>query len=165
MRELYLLGVSIHVLAAVFWIGGMLFFAIVGAPALRRIESPGLRADLFRRLGEGFRGTGWIAIGLLLTTGTANLWFGGVLRTDVIGNPAFWLTPYGRALAWKLGAITAMLVVSGLHDFVLGPAASRCAPGSPGALRVRRRAALLARGNTVLGVIIVMVAVRLARGG
>lgn len=165
MRELYLANVTIHVLAAVFWIGGMLFFALVGAPVLRGLESPGLRADLFGRLGERFRAAGWIAIGVLLATGTANLWFGGLLRIGVLADPGFWPTPYGRSLGWKLGAVAAMLVVSATHDFGLGPAASRYAPGSPEALRARRRAALLARGNAMLGVIVVFLAVRLARGG
>lgn len=165
MRELYLANVTIHVLAALFWIGGMFFFALVGAPALRRIESPGLRADLFRQLGERFRGAGWIAIGVLLATGTANLWFSGLLRFDVLADPGFWLSPYGRALGWKLVGVTAMLVVSALHDFALGPRAARLEAGTPGALRARRRAALLARGNAVLGLVVVIIAVRLARGG
>jgi len=165
MRELYLLSVTTHVLAAVFWIGGMFFFALVGAPALRRLESPGLRAELFRRLGESFRSAGWIAIGALLLTGTTNLWFRGLLRADVLGDADFWLSPYGRSLFWKLVGVAAMLVVSALHDFVFGPRAARHAPGSPDALRARRRAALLARVNTALGVIVVIVAVRLARGG
>lgn len=165
MREVYLANVTIHVLAALFWIGGMLFFALVGAPALRRIESPGLRADLFRQFGERFRGLGWIAIAVLLATGTANLWFGGLLRFDVLADPAFWQTPYGRTLSWKLIGVTAMLVVSALHDFVVGPRAARLEAGTPGALRARRRAALLARGNALLGLIVVIIAVRLARGG
>jgi hypothetical protein len=38
-------------------------------------------------------------------------------------------------------------------------------PGSPEALAARRRAAWLARINAGLGVVLVVVAVRLARGG
>lgn len=33
----YYLTVSIHLLAALFWLGGMFFLALVGAPALRRL--------------------------------------------------------------------------------------------------------------------------------
>ena len=58
-----------------------------------------------------------------------------------------------------------ILVVQAVHDFVLGPAASRAEPGSPRALQLRRRAALSARINAVVGVILVIAAVRLARGG
>lgn len=162
---LYYANVTIHLLAAMFWLGGMFFFAVVGAPGLRQVESSPLRAELFRRLGERFRTAGWIAIAVLLVSGTLNLWFGGVLSADILGRSDFWATPFGHTLGWKLTAVGAMLVVSGLHDFVLGPAASRHAPGAAGADRTRRRAALLARANAVLGLVVVVAAVRLARGG
>jgi uncharacterized membrane protein len=163
--SLYLLNVTIHVLAAVLWLGGMFFLAAVGAPVLRKVEPPELRARLFRHLGEQFRRVGWIAIAVLLLTGVFNLHFRGVLAADVLFSGALWGTPYGRALAWKLGAVTAMLAVQALHDFHLGPAASRLPSGSPAALVMRRRAALLARLSAVLGIVVVIAAVRLARGG
>jgi hypothetical protein len=83
----------------------------------------------------------------------------------VLDSAAFWRTGVGHALSGKLVAVAAMIVVSALHDFVLGPAAGRAAPGSADAVRLRRRAALLARVNALLGVAIVVAAVRLARGG
>ena len=162
--SLYYLNVTVHVLAALLWLGGRFFLAAVGAPALRELDAP-LRAELFRRLGEQFRRVGWVAIGVLILTGIANLQFRGMLSWDVLGSGAFWATSYGHALAWKLGAVAAMLVASAVHDFVLGPAASRARPGTPEALRLRRRAALLARLNALAGVIVVIAAVRLARGG
>ena len=162
--SLYYLNVTVHVLAALLWLGGMFFLAAVGAPALRELDAP-LRAELFRRLGEQFRRVGWVAIGVLILTGIANLQFRGMLSWDVLGSGAFWATSYGHALAWKLGAVAAMLVASAVHDFMLGPAASRARPGTPEAVRLRRRAAQLARLNALAGVIVVIAAVRLARGG
>jgi hypothetical protein len=67
------------------------------------------------------------------------------------------------ALAVKLASVTAMVLVSAVHDFVLGPMAGRLPAGSAEALAFRRRAALLARANALLGVVIVIAAVRLAR--
>lgn len=163
--SLYYLNVTIHVLTALFWLGGMFFLAVVGAPVLRAVEPAELRAELFRRLGQRFRLVGWIAIGVLLATGLLNLHFRGQLALEVLRSGRFWATSYGHALAWKLGAVGAMIVVQALHDFVLGPAASRRMPGTPEALVLRRRAALLARFSAVLGIIIVVAAVRLARGG
>ena len=58
-----------------------------------------------------------------------------------------------------------MIAVSGIHDFVHGPRAGRAIPGSPEAIALRKRAALLARVNAALGVLLVVAAVRLARGG
>lgn len=161
----YFLNVVIHVLAALLWLGGMFFLGVVGAPVLRKVDPPGLRARLFRELGEHFRTVGWGAIGVLLVTGTLNLHFRGILSADVLGSGEFWATPYGTALAWKLAAVTAMVGVSALHDFVLGPAAGRLEPGSEEARRSARRAALLGRLNAILGVVLVAAAVRLARGG
>ncbi len=163
--SLYFVNVTLHVLAALLWLGGMFFLAVVGAPVLRKVEPPELRTELFRRLGEQFRRVGWIAIAVLILTGTLNLHFRGVLSPDVLTSGALWATPYGHALAWKLGAVVAMLVVQAIHDFVIGPAASRLQAGTPGMLRARRRAALLARLSALLGIVTVIAAVRLARGG
>ncbi len=162
---MYYLNVTLHVLAAISWLGGMFFLAVVGAPVLRAVESPSLRAELFQRLGERARGIGWVAIAVLLVTGVLNLHFRGVLSAAALGSRRFWATPFGTALAWKLAAVGAMLVVQSLHDFWLGPAAGRLRAGTPEGLRVRRWSATLARASAVLGLIIVIAAVRLARGG
>ena len=160
----YYLNVTVHLLAAMYWLGGMFFLALAGAPVLRKVDPPDLRARLFQRLGERFRTTGWVAIGVLLVTGTLNLEFRGMLSWGVLGASGFWSTPFGRMLGWKLVAVAAMLCVSALHDFVLGPAASKMDARTPEAARTRRRAALLARANALLGLLVVILAVRLARG-
>jgi putative copper resistance protein D len=54
MRNLYLLNVTLHVLAALLWLGGMFFFALVGAPVLRRLEPAALRARIFAEPGQAF---------------------------------------------------------------------------------------------------------------
>ena len=165
MSALYYANVTVHVLAAMLWLGGMFFLGVVGAPVLRALEPPALRQRVFHDLGLRFRTVGWIAIAVLVVTGVLNLYFRGWLRWDgVLDVPAFWTTRTSRALAWKLGSVFAMVVVSTVHDFVIGPAAGRATAGSPAALRLRRRAALFARINAVIGLIIVVAAVRLARG-
>ncbi len=162
---LYWINVTLHVLAAFVWLGGTFFLGLVGAPVLRRVEPPELRARLFRQLGERFRAIGWIAVLVLLVTGVLNLRFRGLLSAEKLGDPAFWGTRYGRTLGWKLGAVAAIVVVSAVHDLVVGPRASRSPPGSPEALRARRVTAWLGRIAAVLGAAIVILAVRLARGG
>lgn len=156
---------SLHLLAALLWLGGMFFLAVVAAPVLRSVDPPPLRAALFQRIGARFRTVGWIAIAVLLATGVGNLAFRGLLEWETLGDGAFWTGRYGRTLAWKLGLVGAMVGISAVHDFVEGPRASRLEPGSPAALRARRRSAWLARVNALLGVALVLAAVRLARGG
>lgn len=165
MTNLYFGTVTIHVLAAVFWLGGILFLALVGAPILRAVEPPALRQELFRQLGTRFRVAGWIALGVLVATGLLNLHFRGLLDASVLGSARFWTEPYGRALAVKLGLVTVMLVLQAVHDFGVGPRASLLPAGSGAAVVLRKRAALLARVSALVGVGVVVAAVRLARGG
>lgn len=162
---LYLLSVTVHVLAALLWLGGMFFLAVVGAPVLRKVEPAELRSRLFHELGVQFRRVGWIAIGVLVATGVSTLHLRGLLRWDVLGDAGFWTSPYGSTLAWKLVLVAGMVAVSAIHDFWLGPRAGELDPGSERALRYRRWASWLARVNALLGLALVWVAVRLARGG
>lgn len=163
--SVYHATVTIHVLAALFWLGGMFFLALVGAPVLRQVDDRRLRARLFARLGRRFRSAGWWAIGVLVVTGLLNLHFKGVLQPRVLADPAFWTADYGTTLAWKLGGVAAMIVVSALHDFVLGPRASAGDEGARRSGASRKAARWLARLNAVLGVAVVVAAVYLARGG
>jgi uncharacterized membrane protein len=162
---LYHLNVTVHVLAAMLWLGGMLFLGLVGAPVLRAVQPPALRAELFRQLGHAFRNVGWAAIAVLLVTGVLNLHFRGLLRMDVLGSSTFWRTQYGVMLIGKLVTVCCMIAISAIHDFVSGPRASRAQTGSLQAQRLRTGAAWLARANVVFGVVLVVFAVRLARGG
>lgn len=166
MPFLYYANVSAHVLAAMLWLGGMFFLGIVGAPALRAVKPDQLRQQLFHDLGLRFRTVGWWAIGVLLVTGIINLHFRGWLHwRGVLGAGEFWRSPSGRALGVKLVAVLAMLVVSAIHDFLVGPQAGRARSGTPEARSRRRQAMLLARANALLGIVVVVAAVRLARGG
>lgn len=166
MPALYYINVTIHVLAAMLWLGGMFFLGVVGAPVLRAIEPPPLRQRLFQQLGSRFRLVGWWAIGVLLVTGVINLYFRGWLHWNgVLASASFWRTGVGLALVAKLSIVLVMVGTSAVHDFIQGPRAGRAAPGSPEAIGFRRRAALLARVNAILGVLLVIAAVRLARPG
>jgi copper resistance protein D len=165
MRSLYLANVTVHVLASFLWLGGMFFLAVVGGPVLRKVEPAALRARLFSELGMKFRTAGWIAIVVLLVTGVLNLYLVGLLKWERLSDPNLWAAPYGQALMWKLGAVVVMVTVSAVHDFIHGPTAGRLVPGSPEALKARKWAAWMARFNAVVGLILVIAAVRLARGG
>ena len=70
-----------------------------------------------------------------------------------------------RTALWTIPVSRAMLAFSAVHDFVLGPAAGRAEAGSNAAIVLRRKAALNARLTALLGLALVYVAVRLARGG
>lgn len=163
MPLLYYINVTMHVLAALLWLGGMFFLAVVGAPALRAVEPPQLRQQLFNALGTRFRYAGWVAITVLLITGFVNLSYRGWLSWSVLGSASFWRTGTGKALAVKLICVVAMVTLSLVHDFILGPRAGRARPGSPEAIRLRKRSAWNARIEAIIGLILVIAAVRLTR--
>jgi uncharacterized membrane protein len=164
MSTAYYLTVTAHVLSAFIWLGGMIAFAIL-APALRAVDDAGTRQRIFHVLGERFRTVGWICIGVLVATGVVQLNMRGWWGAAFWGVAGFWGTNLGRAFAGKLITVTIMLVVQAVHDFWLGPRAGEVKAGSEEALTLRRRAALLARANAFIGLVLIYFAVRLARGG
>lgn len=135
----------VHVLAAITWIGGSLFVALVLVPVARRLEDPRLRARLVQETGRRFRAVAWVALALLVLTGVGHLWL----------HPGFLASPRLRV---KLALVALALVLSALHDFVLGPRAG--APGADPALRVR--ATRVARLNVLVALAIVALGLALS---
>lgn len=164
MSNIYYLTVTVHVLAALVWLGGMIAIALL-APILRKVGDDAARQRLFEALGRRFRTVGWICIALLLVTGVGQLHWRGWWGMDVWGSAAFWGTPQGMTLFFKLFAVLVMLVIQAVHDFWHGPRAGRVEAGTPEARRLRRQAAFLARVNALVGLVLIYFAVRLARGG
>lgn len=168
MRLLYLTSVWIHVLAATLWIGGLFFIVLVVVPWLRSGGRAGsVDAGAFlRETGERFRAVGWICFGLVLVTGTFNLWVRGV-RLEHLVDPGWWTSGFGSAVGLKLLAFVVVIVVSLIHDFRVGPAATaalREDPRSPEAAALRRQASLLGRLNGVLALVLVALGVVIVRG-
>lgn len=161
---MYYTLVYLHIFSALVWLGGMFFLGIVGAPALRTVESTELRQQLFNALGLRFRTVGWIAITTLVITGLGILEVRGIVRSGALVDGGFWRTTFGHALAVKLTMVVSMIAMSAYHDFKLGPAASLATPGSPEAISLRRKAAMNARINALLGLVLLYAAMRLARG-
>ena len=124
----------------------MLFIALVLVPVTRRIPDPTLRVKLVQDTGRRFRTVGWIAVAVLVVTGLLTLWI----------HP--WLLSSPR-LQWKLGLVALALILSAIHDFVLGPKAG--APGADSAARVR--ASWLARVNVLVVLVIVALGLSLFR--
>ena len=165
MHALYLVSVWLHVLAATVWIGGMLFLVLVVVPWLRKGTHSNPAAFL-RESGERFRNVAWICFGVLVVTGTFNLWVRGVRLSD-FGRTEWLESPFGKTVLVKLSAFLFVLVVSAVHDFVVGPRATAAIakdPRSTQARTERRRASLLGRINVLLALMIVAAAVMLVRG-
>lgn len=142
----------LHLIAAIVWIGGMLFVALVLMPSLRGLEDPKLCAWIVSLVGRRFRTVGWIAIGILLVTGVLNMMRLGVSPIALFG------TRVGTILGLKLILVSVMIVQSGVHDFMLGPqlTSSNPRPGSIGSDGLRRAVVTLARANLLVGITVVL---------
>ncbi len=167
MRTLYHLSVWLHVLGASLWLGGMLFLVLVMLPVTRQGEWRQMAASLVRRTGIRFRDVSWVAFAFLLLSGIFNLAYRGYTWADLFSG-RLWQGGFGHTLAWKLSLFAAVLLTSALHDFVVGPRATRLwqeEPGGSSARTWRRAAAWMGRLNLLLGVLIVFLAVAMVRGG
>jgi copper resistance protein D len=153
------LNVWLHILAAVIWIGGMLFLSLVAVPVLRQIDSPLLRTDLFRAMARRFRKLVWICIAILVPTGIGNVLFHG---NTVPGSA------YMTVLHIKLGLVATLIGLGLLHDFVIGPRAGRALscdglPPTRTDLVMVALAPWVGRLNLLLGVVILVLAAAMTR--
>lgn len=152
--------VVLHILAAVSWIGGMIFLSLVLAPLVRgRTAAPEFMA-LFRSAALRFRPLVWVAISVLLATGPMLLSQRGIHMT----NPASW----PGIVTAKLTLVALLLFLTLLHDLVLGPQVSRVSaiPASQrtaGEQVVFKTARWLPRLSLVIALAVVIVAAILAR--
>lgn len=117
MGRMYSTLVILHVLAAVTWIGGMIFLSLVLAPLVRgRKAAPEFMA-LFRSAALRFRPLVWVAMAILLTTGPMLLARRGLSTIEPAAWPAI--------VTVKLALVGLLLFLTLLHDLVLGPRVSR----------------------------------------
>ncbi len=162
----YFVSVSIHILAAIFWLGGMLFLVFVLLPALKTLDDAVLRSQLIRKVGLRFRSVGWACLITLLITGYGNLLTRG-LGGSALLDAAFWGTTYGITLGIKLSVFLLILILSATHDFSIGPRAGMAArerPNQPETIRLRRMATWFGRFNLVLVFVMVIAGISLSRG-
>lgn len=103
----------LHLLAAVTWIGGMLFLSVVLVPIFKRKGFAGEHKILFQELAFRFRKFVWASILILLLTGLS------LLVTQM--SP---LTEFDRwpiVLKVKLVLVVFLIALTAAHDFWIGP--------------------------------------------
>lgn len=165
----------VHILAAISWVGGMIFVAFILGPYVRRVFPPEQRTPLMAAVGKRFSMLGWSAIFTLVCTGIYN-------AVRFLGSwDALFGTLFGHILLVKIALVGVMIVLSIIHDFFLGPrqrdlgrlqaqslsaklplsAALPEAGGGQTLRRLRRWTILIAQLNLVLGVLVILLAASL----
>ncbi len=155
-----LLVLWIHVLLAIFWVGGMLFLTVVLAPILRSEPGKSENYEFFKKVAQRFRNVVWVAILFLVSTGTL-----------LLSNQVSFEIPipqWPNVILLKLVLVFVLIVVAGLHDLVIGPRAGALKKKPQASLATSERSLLklspwLARGILVLGVAVVMAGTAISR--
>ncbi|MHB1486876.1 MAG: hypothetical protein ACYCZM_04890 [Acidimicrobiales bacterium] len=112
----------LHVLAAVFWVGGQIMLAVVVLPLLRRQGDPVLTRTLAVATGRRFAMiTSAGLFPVLVVTGLLLAWHNGV-RLSSLGT-----TAYGRTLLLKVVIVAVTFALTVAHGVV-----ARRLPGSAG---------------------------------
>ena len=157
---MYSMLVILHILAAVTWVGGMIFLSLVLAPLVRSRKAVPEFMALFRSAALRFRPIVWVAIAILVMTGPMLL----SLRGVAVASPSSW----PGIVSVKLTLVALLLLLTLLHDLVLGPQVSRVSaiPESKrtaGEQVVFKTARWLPRLSLLIALAVVMTAAMLAR--
>lgn len=158
--NLWIFVLWIHLLAAVAWIGGMIFLTLILVPVVRGIKDQKLRYELVRKVAIRFKYLGWTCIGILLITGVFNAF------QRIASWEELLITGYGKTMILKLFLFSVIIIFSAFHDFYLGPkmvykvnAQKKDVP------KLRRVLVALARGNLLLGLIVIFLGISLRWNG
>lgn len=152
------ISLLLHILSAIFWIGGMLFLVLVVAPYLKTIQDPKAKSQIYQVVGKQYRFWGWVAIILLLITGPIMLYYLYGIPLTALFDPTFHGTGFGKAVVWKVTLVTIIVISSFVHDFFLGPKARNSPTFS-------KTARLFGRVNLLIALAIVLFAVFIRAGG
>lgn len=165
MLTIYKLSVLLHILSAMFWLGGMLFTVFVLVPTIRHKVLAPHKGVFFSIMGKKFSNISWWLFAILFSTGLIQLWARGYTFEQILSR-TFWHSLFGTALVSKLIVFSFMLILSAVHDFWLGPKAAKLMetqPNSSETQKYRRTTSWAGRINLLLGLIILYFAVTLVR--
>ena len=152
----------LHLLAAMFWVGGQLFLVLVVLPVLRQQTAEVERVRIAALTGRRFGALSVVALGVLVVTGPLNAIDHGV------SWPILRDTEWGHVLIAKVGLVGIMLVLSAIHGAYFGRRLEQLAAAAQDPACAARRNALqrqsvrLSAANLLLNVAIVGLAAWLA---
>jgi len=152
----------LHLVAAMFWVGGQLFLVLVVVPVLRQEVAEADRIRIAARAGRRFAALSGIALATLLITGPLNAIAHGVSWAILRG------TEWGHVLLAKIALVLIVLALSGVHGAYYGRRLEQLRDAPPDPAQAARRAALrrqsvrLSTLNLLLNLVIVGLAAWLA---
>ena len=113
MNTWYYISVWLHIVAAAFWIGGMLFLPLILLPGIKNNPE---RRNLLMSTGLKFRFYGYIVLAIMFVTGLFNIYLRGIS----FSLDFFIKTRYGQLVELKIILFVLMLMISLMHDLIVG---------------------------------------------
>jgi len=152
--------VWIHLTAATFWVGGMLFLSLVAVPLLKKDPDPSSAQRGFINLARRFRTLVWIALSLLVITGSILL----PNQVDLSVSLGEW----PLAVLIKLILVLLLIGISLAHDKLIAPKVRAFKHKATSELAVMeklllRSSPVISRLTLLLGLAILLVAVFMVR--
>ena len=139
----------LHLVAAVTWLGGIIYINLVLLPILNTIE-PFTAGKLMGENAKRFSIIAWVSIGLLIITGLMQL------DADTLFD---FSTDFGTFLTLKLITVLIMITIGLYITLQLAPKIRKLAPAegdapTPEFLNLQKRLPLLIRTNMILGILV-----------
>ena len=159
-RELYVISVFFHVVAACLWLGGMLFLILAFIPGIKNHPD---KVDLIAKVSLKFRVVGSVALAILLVTGIFQLEYRGMEWSMAF----FTGSTFGKTVGLKLLVFIAIVFITIIHDYFLGNRAIEAWKSNPEhikTIRLRNLSRLMGRLSFMLSVLAVWLGVILSRG-
>ncbi|MCW7505341.1 hypothetical protein [Leptospira paudalimensis] len=159
----YLIFLMFHILSAMVWVGGMIFYVIVVMPVIRNQKLKEQKLTLLQLTALQFRNISYILFFILITTGFGILFSKGLLREDNLFT--FFTSSIGFMFSLKIGMFGILFISSVYHDFVSGPKTFFYLESDPVQYeRYRRMSGFFGRFNLFLSLFIAISGILVSRG-
>lgn len=159
-NTLHITAIWLHILGIALFVGPQFFLAFAWPAASRQIADPKVRLSAMSTLTRRFGYIGGTGLLLLLVAGTylISTWRDFYSQPDDIG---FTDIRYGVIFTIKMTVLIVMLIVIGIHTFVVGPRLVRTleaqANGEPVTDADVRKARMMSRTLSVTGLLLALV--------
>ncbi len=140
----------LHLMAAIIWIGGMIFTSLVLQPVFQRTMEPEKRMPIYHEIGKRFKVVQLLCLGVLLATGLQKLWM-------LKDHPGIFHSSWGAILWVKLVLVICVTIISIFHSYLWGPKLTvlRFESQTPAYHQLRQKLLFWGRVNLVLSLAIV----------
>ncbi|XDD46872.1 hypothetical protein AB3N60_01890 [Leptospira sp. WS39.C2] len=108
-----------HILSAMIWVGGMIFYVIVVMPVIRNPKLKDVKLTLLQLTALQFRKISYILFLIFIISGFGILFTKGYFSSGQ--NLLFFSTNLGKMFLVKIVLFLALFLSSLYHDFVSGP--------------------------------------------